>query len=250
MLTFRRRIGIFSIGTPASGEARSVLEDDFHHFRVRVQYRDGRVVRVEGTAVRNPYSTCPLAAGQLSQLLDMPLDAVANSVTRVADARNQCTHMLDLAGLAIAAAARSIPERWYDIAVPRRVAGRTRARLDRDGAPLLEWDVHDSTILGPAPYAGISLREGLSAWALATLAQDEAEAALVLRRCVLISLGRTKDLDAQVHAIATGHCFVQQPARAAQSLRIVGSTWDFTHTAAALCADDHDWLAFRDGKNP
>lgn len=248
MLTFRRRIGIFSMGTPADGEARAALEDDFHHFRVRVQHRGGRVLRVEGTAVRHPYTTCPSAAGPLSQLIGMPLSAVAVSVTRAADAHEQCTHMLDLAGLAIAAAARSTVERWYDIAVPRRVEGRTRARLDRDNARLLEWQVQDATIVGPAPYEGISLRHGMAAWALTTLAQEEAEAALVLRRCTVISLGRTKDLDAQIHASATGYCFAQQPARAAQSLRVVGSTWDFTDSAGALCEGDRDWLAFRDDK--
>src|SRR5207244_2577728 len=134
----------------------------------------------------------------------------------------------------IAAAARRIEHRRYDIEVPRRIEGRTRARLQRNGAPYLQWDVRETTILAPPPFSDINLREGFARWALGTLSQDEAEAALVLRRCTLISLGRTKNLDAQHTAKPTGHCFVQQPQRAQRALRMVGSTRDFTAAASEL----------------
>jgi hypothetical protein len=104
----------------------------------------------------------------------------------------------------------------------------------------------DTTIMGPAPYEGVSLRSGMAAWAFDHLAEDEAEAALALRRCALIALGRTKNLDVQPHAEPTGRCFVQQPERAAQSLRQVGSTLDFTAAAHELCASDREWLDLRD----
>jgi hypothetical protein len=245
-MIFRRRLGISSTGETAGGEARAAVEDDFHHFRVRISHENGRVHHASGWAVRHPYSTCPLAANQLSRLVNTPLDSRAHSVMRATDPTEQCTHLLDLAGLAIAAAARSRARRWYDISVPRRVQGRTLATLDADGVRTLAWELLDTTIVGPAPYQGVSLRAGMAAWALAHLPEDEAEAALVLRRCALISLGRTKNLDAQVHAQPTGRCFVQQPERAAQGLRIVGSTLDFTAAADDLCATDREWLAFRD----
>jgi hypothetical protein len=152
---------------------------------------------------------------------------------------------MDLAGLSIAAAAGSITRRWYDIAVPGRVDGRTHATLDKDGTRMLSWELLDTTIIGPAPFEGVSLREGMAAWALAHLSEEDAEAALILRRCALISLGRAKNLDAQVHAEATGRCFVQQPERAAQGLRKRGSTVDFTAAASNLCAADREWLAAR-----
>ena len=222
------------------------MEDDFHHFRVELAHDSGRVRRVHGWAVRHPYSTCPLAAGQLTRLVGMSLNPVANSVMRHTDPREQCTHLMDLAGLAVAAADRRAGQRWYDISVPRRIDGYTHATLERDGEPALTWDLQDTTISGPAPYEGVSLREGMAAWALANLSADEAEAALVLRRCALISLGRTKDLDAQAHAEPTGRCFAQQPVRASQGLRMVGSMLDFTTTVQSLCATDRTWLAFQD----
>jgi hypothetical protein len=245
MLIFRRRIGIHSTGDATRGEVRASLEDDFHHFRVRVVHADGKVLQVDGQAVRHPYTTCPLAANQLFRLVDAPLNGLAHAVMRVTNPIEQCTHLMELAGLAIAAAARSISQRWYDIAVPERVAGRTLATLDKDGSRMLAWELLDTTILGPEPYQGVSLREGMAAWALGHLPEEAAEAALILRRCALISLGRAKNLDAQVHAEPTGRCFVQQPERAALGLRRVGSIVDFTGAATDLCASDRGWLALR-----
>jgi Protein of unknown function (DUF2889) len=246
MLQFRRRVGIHSTGDATRGEARACLEDDFHHFRVRMVHVNGTVQHAEGWAVRHPYSTCPLAAAQLVRLVNAPLNGLAHSVVRVTDPSEQCTHLMELAGLAIAAAARTIAQRWYDIAIPRRVAGRTLATLDRDGHRVLAWELVDTTITAPAPFQSVSLRKGMAAWALANLSEDEAEAALVLRRCALISLGRAMNLDAQVHAEPTGRCFVQQPERALQGLRITGSIIDFSEAAKDLCATDREWLALRD----
>jgi predicted glycoside hydrolase/deacetylase ChbG (UPF0249 family) len=246
MLIFRRRVGIASTGDLARGEVRASLEDDFHHFRIRLAHADHKVQHIDGWAVRHPYSTCPLAANQLSRLVNAPLNSLAHSVMRKTNASEQCTHLMDLAGLAIAAAARLITRRWYDIAVPQRVDGRTLATLDRDGARMLSWELLDTTITGPEPFQGVSLREGMAAWALAHLSEEEAEAALLLRRCALISLGRAKNLDAQVHAEPTGRCFVQQPERAALGLRKVGSIVDFSAGAQDLGAADREWLLLRD----
>lgn len=242
MMLFRRRIDIAHSASGNAGLVRAALEDDFHHFRVEVAYLNGLVKKVDGFAIRNPYSACPAAGSQLMALAGMPLDSVANTVTRNTDASLQCTHMLDLAGLAIAAAARAIRQRRYDIQVPQRIDGKTIARLERDGVHVLEWDIDGTLIRDPAPYAGINLREGMARWALSTLKEDEAEAALVLRRCVVISKGRERNLDLQPAANPTGACYAQQPHRAAQALRIVGSTLDFTKRADFLCAGDHEWL--------
>jgi hypothetical protein len=90
----------------------------------------------------------------------------------------------------------------------------------------------------------------MARWAFNNLSEEEAEAALLLRRCTQISLGRLNNLDAQVHASSTGRCYSQQPARAKQALRIKGSTWDFSEAASALCIDDQNWLAGREEARP
>ncbi|UUZ70690.1 DUF2889 domain-containing protein [Polaromonas sp. P1(28)-8] len=243
---FRRRIIIHSEFIASQTRVRAVLEDDFHHFRVELVSMNGVVSGISATAPRRPYSLCGNAVVQLDLLLGMTLSPIAHEVTRVTDPTEQCTHLLELTGLAIAAAARGTARRQYDVEVPGRVDQRTQARLSRDGVPLLEWDVLDTVIQGPAPYTGMGLYQGMARWALSTLSPDEAEAALVLRRATGISKGRGMNLDAQIHAHPNGHCFSQQPRRATQALRMMGSTWDFADRAGRLCLDDQDWLAFTD----
>lgn len=244
MGSFRRRIVVASRTQGRGGEVRAALEDDFHHFRVTLQHDVEQVLNIRGGAIRHPYSLCPAAAAQLPMLDGMRLDRVASAVTRATDASQQCTHVLDLAGLAIAGAAHGRTRRQYDIEVPDRVAGRTEALLRRDGQPVLRWRLDQVSITGPAPYTGVSLQHGFARWALESLDADAAEAAVVLRRCAMISLGRHKNLDDQVHAMPTGQCHVQQPARAPLALRMVGSTWDWSARAGELCADDAAWLRF------
>ncbi len=242
MPCFRRRIQLEAIRTNRGGEVRAVLEDDFHHFRVALQHRDGRVSAVDAQAPRHPFSECPAAASVLGKLVGMALDPVASAVTRHTDASQQCTHMFDLAGLAIAAAARGIMQRSYEIVVPRHQAGRSQPCVVRGDGFRITWEVQEGVILSPEPYAGIDMRKGMARWALENLPQDEAEAAIVLRRCALISLGRRKDIDKIPHAHASGRCYAQQPHRAPQAIRIVGSTWDFSERPGDLCIDDQDWL--------
>ncbi|RON24998.1 hypothetical protein BK660_04850 [Pseudomonas brassicacearum] len=242
MTVFRRRVDIIAHQADGTGEVRAALEDDFHHFRVWVRHHQGEVFAIGGEALRYPYSMCPQACGQLQQLLGMKLDRVAHSVTRQTDASHQCTHLFDLAGLAIAAAARGTHLRRYEINIGQRVAHRTRATLIRDGNVDLTWEVNGTMIEGPFPYSGINLREGMARWALNTLNEEAAEAALLLRRCTLISMGRAYNLDEQIHAANTGLCYSQQPERAEQALRIKGSTLDFSHEQLKLCAQDQEWL--------
>lgn len=244
---FRRSIRLRAQG--GAGDVvclRAALEDDFHHFRVELHAQGGVVSSIGAHAPRHPYSLCPSAAQALQQLVGTTLPRHAHALGKAVDPREQCTHLLDLAGLTAAAAARGVRDRRYDIEVPLRQDGRTQARLARDGVPLLCWDVLDLAVTGPDPYTGFDLRQGMARWALAHLPEDEAEAALVLRRCAAISMGKGKPLDEQVHARATGRCYAQQPIRAALALRQVGSTWDFTASADALCADDAAWLAGSD----
>jgi hypothetical protein len=245
MSVFRRRVDIIATSARDAGEVRAALEDDFHHFRVRVRHRAGVVTDIAGEALRHPYTLCAQACDQLPQLLDMRLDRVAHSVTRQTDASHQCTHLLDLAGLAIAAAARGTPERRYDIEVAQRINHRTQAVLIRDHDELLSWAVNGTMLEGPSPYTGLNLREGMARWALGNLTDEMAEAALLLRRCTLISMGRAYNLDEQVHAMNTGLCYSQQAERAGQALRMKGSTLDFSDRQLQLCAQDQQWLRQR-----
>jgi hypothetical protein len=247
--TLRRRIEIATrpdIGG-AGGEARAVVEDDFHHFRVVVRHAAGQVVHAAAQPMRFPTAICPLAGDQLGELVGMSLATSSVAVMERTDARQQCTHMIDLAGLAVAAAACGTTRRTYEAEVPDREGRRTRAVLRRDGAPVLAWDMMGSTITGPAAYEGRGIGSGFTGWARAALPRDEAEAALVLRRAVFISGGRRVDLDNPEHRTGPiGGCWTWQPERAARAVRVVGSTLDFTDRAHDLTVGDEGWLAFED----
>lgn len=242
---FRRRIIIHKKVSGSEVYIRAVLEDDFHHFRVEVVCREGLVTKINASSPRTPYSLCGLAREQLDKLIGMKVSPIAHEVTRVTDASEQCTHMFELAGLAIAASTRDATGRQYDVGVPMPISGRTQPVLMVDGVPLIGWDVLGTVIQGPALYAGIDIYRGMARWALANLSPDDAEAALVLRRCTGISKGRGIKLDDQVHAHPNAHCYSQQPVRAMHALRKLGSTWDFANTPERLCVDDQDWLAFK-----
>ncbi len=130
----RGHIVIATQSKPRRGEARAAIEDDFHHFRVAIRHTDGVVVQASGQALRNPHTACPLSAHELTRLVGPDQSMVSSQVYRQTHARLQCTQMLDLAGLAIAAAARGISRHSYNASVPE-VAGLTQPTLSRDGAP-------------------------------------------------------------------------------------------------------------------
>lgn len=239
---FRRIIDIVNHTESDGGRVRVALEDDYHHFRVQVDYSNGRVLDVSGEAFRSPYTICGEANAVLPQLRGMALSPNSVAAARFGDQRQHCTHMLDEAGLAVAAAANGIARRRYEIEVPRHIDGCTHARLWRDGTQYLEWDVREYTIESPPPYAGLNLGRGMSRWVQDNLNDEQAEAALVLRRCAMISLGRLHNLDLEVHAKSSGFCYAQQAHRAEQALRVKGSTLDFSDKRGALIASDRNWL--------
>jgi hypothetical protein len=163
----------------------------------------------------------------------MALSVRSTAVGDVVSARDNCTHMFDLAGLAVAHAARGGDRRQYDVLVPDPVDDRRRVTLERDHDPLLAWSVDHRTILDPPPYAGRALRGGFLAWAEASLDPETAEAAIVLRRACDIAHGRMQDLDIYDDArpllgFMAGTCFTFQPERGEQAVRMKGTIRDFT----------------------
>jgi hypothetical protein len=227
---YRRRIRLRAENHLIQG----TLVDDFHDFSVALVHDGVRVSKIEGAARRIPWVTCPGAALPLTLLEGMPLSRSLRSIARHTDPRAQCTHLFDLASLAVSFAASGGAARLYELAVPDREGTRTLASLSRDGAPLLRWQIDGARIEDPPPFAGHTLGGGFSEWAEMTLDPELAEAAQVLRRAASISYGRRFDFDRVPDARtfqnqAGGACFTFQPARVAEALRLVGNVRDWTH---------------------
>lgn len=225
-------------------EGRTViawLEDDFHHFGIELHHDGETIVAIAGKAERFPRNTCPGAIDMLEELVGTPLDQRSTALGQHTNMRLHCTHLYDLLGLAIAHAANGRRHRRYDAVVPDREGsetvsdsphpgGRTRPELYRDGELVLYWDVAGDDIIGPPSYEGISLGRGFREWT-ETLDVDEAEAAHVLRRATLISLGRMIDLqELSEEALkwTEGVCHSFQPSIMQGSSRMTGTTRDFT----------------------
>jgi hypothetical protein len=236
--SYRRRIRLESTG-PDTVEA--ALEDDFHHFEVTLRHDGVRVVDVDARSVRWPWSTCPAAAGPLRALIGMALSPRCLAVGAHTDPHANCTHMFDLAGLAVAHAALGRSRRQYDAEIPfGSVAGApTRVELLRDGVPALTWTLQGRGITDPPAYADAPWHGGFFRWADANLSLEEAEAAIVLRRACEIGMGRGMDLDAIERAeelgdFMIGVCYSMQPEAIATATRHKGTIRDFSDEPDAL----------------
>lgn len=242
--SYRRRIRLVA---SAPGVVEGGLEDDIHYFTVTVRHDGERVLAMEGGTVREPWSTCHEAAGPLRSLEGMPLSESCVAVGDHGVAVQNCTHMFDLAGLAVAHAWRvtrgGAARRQYDIEVPHRAmhGGEQLITLFRDGEPALSWTVDGLRIVAPEPFAQVKFTGGFFRWAAATLPPDEAEAAIVLRRACTIGMVRGIDLDQhdtlqQLPELAP-LCYSMQPERAPIALRRKGQIRDYDADPDAMLAE-------------
>lgn len=244
--SFRRRVGIATRRREdGSLEARCAVEDDYHHFRVMLEARDGVITSARNQALRSPNTLCEAAGGRLEELIGMKLDPASSAVFRQADQFQQCTHQFDLAGVGVAALALERPRRIYDAVIPDRQEGRTTATLYADGQPVLTWQVNGMTLEGPAPYAGLSLGAGFTKFT-GTLDREEAEFALVLRRALFVSQGRGTNFATLGNRGPVGGCWAWQPERKDQLRRLPENRRDLSDCAETILSEDAEWLGFRD----
>lgn len=238
--TYRRRIQLGCDGRRAWAD----VEDDPHRFSTTIDYAAGRVTGILGEGLRTPWTTCALAADVLQGLKGAPLDRSPFEVLARVNGSSHCTHMLDLAALAISAAARNLSARAYEVsAIAWTEDGRElrEGELHRDGARLAEWRAADWIMEAPPHCKGFSLRKFGSWLAVNQGREDDVEALFVLRRAVLVSSVVTMDLDRFANAeelpLMAGSCFTFQSGRSPEGRRQVGSTRDFTRSPTDLLSD-------------
>lgn len=239
---YRRRIEIRRV---TDSRVVGELEDDFHHFAITVDHDDTAVTAVSAEGIRHPWDLCAEA--------DQPIQAVIGTELRDdpavlghLDARANCTHLFDLAGLVVAHTARPDTRRCFDAEVTDPDEdGNRAAHLWVDGTTTLEWQLHQREVIGPEQWQGIPLWNGFMRWALTELDSATAEAAIVLRRVIDISRGRMQDLDdyrsnAELAGFMTGICHAFTPENRERGVRLTGSARDFTDRPELLLADFDD----------
>lgn len=231
---FRRGVVLESSGAEVRGE----LADDFHHFAVRVVHDGERAIEVEGEDVRVPWTTCPGAIEPLRRMAGAPVSDRILEVFKHTRPREQCTHLHDLACLALTHAARDETHRRYDVALPDRVQDATEAVLRCDGEDLLRWrlrgnrveratpDVFDGLSLAISPFLDFLLDELRDRPAVA-------EAAWILQRAIFVGGGRRRDFGGRheakdLAAVLGAACHTLAPERVDDAKRVGGTVLDFS----------------------
>ena len=179
---YHRRIVVVA----EDGHVRAGLEDEPHRVEMVIRHNNKQVTGIEATTPRIPWTTCPGASEKIRGFVGLPLQHM--HVPTGIDGRLQCTHMYDLARLAMARAlvGQSVQ---YDVTIPDLIDGKTQGILLRDGEQILCWDVDGASVTGPDPFTEHIIR-GVAEWP-AGLDDDTLEAALVLRRGFFVSGVRT-----------------------------------------------------------
>jgi Protein of unknown function (DUF2889) len=168
---------------PGEGWIAGAIEDDMHHFRLRLEHRDGVIVAAQASAVRHPWTGCGGAPGHI--IARLTGERLADVAQR--DPMEHCTHLFDLALLMAAHASDSAPTR-FDMRVADRIAGRSTATLAVNGEERLHLKLEGTVIAAPARFAGLDLKR-VSQWKHDFDAQT-AELAVILRRAVFVAGAR------------------------------------------------------------
>jgi len=173
---------------PANDHIVGAMEDDMHHFHLRIDHADGRIMAVRGRAVRHPWTGCAGAALHLAS--DLKGDLLSDVAAR--DPFQHCTHLLDLAIVMAGHAYDTVPTN-FDMGVGDRPNDRATATLAQNGEERMRWRINGTMIDGPDRFAGRDLKR-VSTWKHEYSA-EEAEHATLLRRAIFVSGARRQKLE-------------------------------------------------------
>lgn len=225
----RRRIRM----TGRKNEVRVEMEDLAHGMVCVIEHDGERVTGLRPEFRRFPMTTCVGAGKPLEALVGIPIGSDFSTFFAGGRARQNCTHMFDLAWLGVVHAARGETVRDYVMEVPDDSAEGRPAKLRRDGEVVLQWQLENSTVVGPAPFAGRHLFQGFTSWALQHFAGDELEAILVLQKACFVAQSRRYalpggPLSAVEQQTNAGVCYGYGRERIAVAVRLEGTRRDFT----------------------
>lgn len=181
-----RRVSLHAQSNRVDGH----LLDNFHEMRCSVVHDASIVTAITGQSVRIPTTACPAAVHQLQSLVGLPISTPRRDFYAGGIARNHCTHLLDLAVMAIGHAQRPATEILYEAEVPDEVEAPVPVSIWRNCRLVCRWLVRQGTILEPLELQGKPLGTGFAAWASLAFEQDQLEAATILARTWLIAVGR------------------------------------------------------------
>lgn len=216
----------------------ALLDDSNHAMWVRVRHDGQHVTGVEAQTQRAPNTNCPFAYEALRELVGLPLAIDRAELYGKGRAVRNCTHLFDIAALAMKYARSDVERRVYDVTVPDadRPGEPVVASVAIDGRCILEWKIRRGllTEFRDEDDNPIPMLRGFTKWAVARLKDEALEAAFVLQPAYLVSTGRTAIVDQQrdlpIDAIPwlTGACYAYRPERINAGTQCVGNVKDFS----------------------
>lgn len=235
---FRRRIRLARKGDHNSGQVHGALEDCNHGFQSTVFYQNGRVTDIKPQFMRIPFTTCDGAWQPLQKLQGASVGASPSELLLMAPPLSNCTHLHDLTLLAIAHTQRENEVVEYDVEVTDATAGISDLRVWRstnDGNKNLvhHWQSLNYAVSSPIELKDKPLFMGFSRWANEKFSGIENEAAFVLQKGNLVSIGRMLDVEAMTGSRAADEndrvaCFTYSPENSSLAIRIGNTVRDFT----------------------
>jgi hypothetical protein len=201
-----------------------------------LHHADGVVTDIDARTLRIPTTACPGATLVLRELVGLPLATPQRALYDTSRVRQHCTHLFDIAALAIAHAARPVgTERVYDAAVPDEVDHPVAVTVACNGELIHCWLVREHRIVEPTRFAGNPVLGGFARWANAAFEGDALEAAMVLARTCFIATGAAyltetwTGLPLRLNEGMAGVCHAYAPETLGSSWFIGGGRRDFTN---------------------
>ncbi|MES2492230.1 MAG: DUF2889 domain-containing protein [Pseudomonadota bacterium] len=231
--TFRRRIVLSRQGSVRSAE----LLDDCHEMTISLRIEGGTVTEVTGRMDRFPRTTCPGAVAALKgALLGIRTDAAPASGV---DRRVNCTHLVDLAALALEWHGEDGTRQVIEAAVTDRDAqDRQDLRILVDGVSVLHCELQDDCVVSPEEHRGRRMFGGFARWVDETFAPAEARLWRVAQMALFVSVARSYIVD------AADQQFLPPPSRK-------GSCYSLSDPAFAEARDNVGFVRdFSDGLPP
>lgn len=216
--------------------------EDMRHAMICTLRHDGVIVTsVEADFQRYTLQVCPGASEPLKQIVGMPLSTSTSDFFANGRARQNCTHMLDLAWLALRHGNRGETEWLYEVEIPDAPSGPMQGILRRNGAVVQDWLVERDVIISPGKLAGQALAGGFTKWVTtaAGLSDLEVEECLVLHKGFFMTGARKfrmleGPLPEGYRKAVVGACFGYAPERIDEAVGLPGMGRDFSHQPEKL----------------
>lgn len=225
---FNRRIKL----ERRAGSVVAELEDCSHAFRVILSYRHSVVSDVQAESLRYPMTGCIGAPDKLKELIGVRTDLSAREYVAKINPKVHCTHLYDLALLALAHISRDESVRVIDVVIPDELEEAVEATVSVNNRTVLTWLIRSWQII--APYKDKPVYRGFAQWAEELLDGDEKEAGFVLQKSYMVAQARRFDADAMLdrkpgsEVSMAGVCYNYGPDIIKHTERVPNTLRDFT----------------------